>query len=58
MTSITEPAPAKVNLGLTLGPLREDGRHRLVTVMQPVGLCDRVSALPAGLGAAGDDRLR
>ena len=55
MTSITEPAPAKINLGLTLGPLRDDGRHRLVTVMQPVNLCDRVSAVPAGLGAAQDE---
>ena len=55
MTAITEPAPAKVNLGLTLGPLREDGRHRVVTVMQPVGLCDRVSAVPAPLGSAGDE---
>jgi 4-diphosphocytidyl-2-C-methyl-D-erythritol kinase len=55
MTAITEPAPAKVNLGLTLGPLREDGRHRLVTVMQPVDLCDRVSAVPASIGAGGDE---
>jgi 4-diphosphocytidyl-2-C-methyl-D-erythritol kinase len=55
MTAITEPAPAKVNLGLTLGPLREDGRHRLVTVMQPVDLCDRVAAVPATIGAAGDE---
>lgn len=54
MTAITEPAPAKVNLGLILGPKREDGRHRLVTVMQPVNLCDQVSAVPAGLGAAED----
>ena len=43
--------PAKVNLCLTLGPTRADGRHELVTVMQPVDLCDRVRLVPAELGA-------
>jgi 4-diphosphocytidyl-2-C-methyl-D-erythritol kinase len=55
VTALAEAAPAKVNLGLTLGPLRADGRHELVTVMQPVGLCDRVRLLPAGLGAGADE---
>ncbi len=55
MTALSEDAPAKVNLGLTLGPTRADGRHELVTVMQPVGLCDRVRLRPAGLGAIRDE---
>lgn len=55
MTALAEAAPAKVNLGLTLGPLRDDGRHELVTVMQPVSLCDRVRLLPAALGTSADE---
>jgi 4-diphosphocytidyl-2C-methyl-D-erythritol kinase len=26
------PAPAKINLALVAGPLREDGKHEVVTV--------------------------
>lgn len=55
MSALTEAAPAKVNLGLTLGPTREDGRHELVTVMQPVALCDRVRLVPAPLGTRHDE---
>ncbi len=55
MTGLTERAPAKVNLGLTLGPTRADGRHELVTIMQPVALCDTVRLIPAALGAARDE---
>jgi 4-diphosphocytidyl-2C-methyl-D-erythritol kinase len=34
-------APAKVNLGLFLGPTRaSDGRHELATVMQSISLAD------------------
>ena len=55
MTSLHEDAPAKINLGLVLGPTRADGRHELVTVMQPLSLCDRVRLEPAGLGAAADE---
>jgi 4-diphosphocytidyl-2-C-methyl-D-erythritol kinase len=40
---LTELAPAKVNLGLFLGPLRPDGRHELVTVFESVSLCDELS---------------
>ncbi len=36
-------APAKVNLCLFLGPAREDGRHRLVTVFESVSLADELS---------------
>ena len=55
MTALHEDAPAKVNLGLALGPTRADGRHELVTVMQPLSLCDRVRLEPAGLGLARDE---
>ena len=55
MSALRELAPAKINLGLTLGPLREDGRHRLVTVMQPVALCDSLELVPAALGSRSDE---
>ena len=55
MSALRELAPAKINLGLTLGPLREDGRHRLVTVMQPVALCDSLELVPAALGSSSDE---
>jgi 4-diphosphocytidyl-2-C-methyl-D-erythritol kinase len=52
-------APAKVNLGLFVGPLRErDGRHELVSVMQSISLADTLTLEPAdptrGAGA-GDE---
>jgi 4-diphosphocytidyl-2-C-methyl-D-erythritol kinase len=40
---VSGAAPAKINVCLFLGPVREqDGRHELVTVMQPVALADTV----------------
>jgi 4-diphosphocytidyl-2-C-methyl-D-erythritol kinase len=36
-------APAKINLGLCLGPVREDGRHELATVMQSISLADELT---------------
>jgi 4-diphosphocytidyl-2-C-methyl-D-erythritol kinase len=36
-------AAAKINLGLVVGPLREDGRHELATVYQRVALADRIA---------------
>ncbi|MHB1537046.1 MAG: 4-(cytidine 5'-diphospho)-2-C-methyl-D-erythritol kinase, partial [Solirubrobacteraceae bacterium] len=36
-------APAKVNLGLFVGPRRADGRHELATVMQSISLCDELA---------------
>ena len=35
-------APGKINLGLVVGPLRDDGKHELLTVYQRIGLADRV----------------
>jgi 4-diphosphocytidyl-2-C-methyl-D-erythritol kinase len=35
-------APAKINLFLQVGPLREDGYHEVRTVMQSVDWCDRI----------------
>jgi len=49
-------APAKVNLGLFLGPARaKDGRHELVTVMQSISLADELTLEPARDGAGGDE---
>jgi 4-diphosphocytidyl-2-C-methyl-D-erythritol kinase len=39
--------PAKVNLHLSVGPLRPDGYHDLVNVFHAVDLVDEVSAAPA-----------
>ena len=39
---------AKVNLGLVVGPLRGDGKHEIVTVLQRVDLYDDVTLEPAG----------
>jgi 4-diphosphocytidyl-2-C-methyl-D-erythritol kinase len=43
-------APAKVNLQLSVGPLRDDGYHDLVTVFQAVALFDEVHAAVTELG--------
>jgi 4-diphosphocytidyl-2-C-methyl-D-erythritol kinase len=39
---VIERAPAKVNLGLYLGPTRADGRHELVTVFDSVSVFDEL----------------
>jgi 4-diphosphocytidyl-2-C-methyl-D-erythritol kinase len=54
LTSLRDAAPAKVNLCLYVGPQRDDGRHELVSVFQPVGLTDEVELEPAGLGSSVD----
>lgn len=40
-------ARAKINLGLVVGPLRADGKHELVTVLQRIELHDLVEVEPA-----------
>jgi 4-diphosphocytidyl-2-C-methyl-D-erythritol kinase len=56
------PAPAKINLALVVGPVREDGKHEVATVLQRVDLGDRVSIEPATTltvtGFAGDTLVR
>lgn len=46
-----ERAPAKVNLCLFLGPVREDGRHELVTVFESISLCDELELTVLESGA-------
>lgn len=42
--AVTVRVPAKVNLELFVGPVREDGYHSLSTVYQAVGIHDEVTA--------------
>jgi 4-diphosphocytidyl-2-C-methyl-D-erythritol kinase len=51
-TRVVARAPAKVNLALCVGPLRDDGFHDLATVYHAVDLWDDVEATagPAGSG--------
>ena len=41
--SVTVRVPAKINLQLTVGPLRPDGYHDLVTVFHAISLSDEVT---------------
>jgi len=41
------PAFAKINLALVVGPLREDGRHEVVTVLQRIDLHDTITITAA-----------
>ena len=50
MSSVTVRVPAKVNLDLSVGPLRADGFHSLATVFQAVSLTDEIVARPAEEG--------
>jgi 4-diphosphocytidyl-2-C-methyl-D-erythritol kinase len=45
--AITVRVPAKINLSLSVGPLRPDGYHELVTVFHAVSLYDEVVARSA-----------
>lgn len=58
MPTLRALAPAKVNLGLFLGPQRpQDGRHELATVMQSISLADELTLGPAPEGTAEDEVL-
>ena len=47
-------AYAKINLALVVGPLRDDGKHEVVTVLQRIDLHDEISLEPAeSLAVAG-----
>jgi 4-diphosphocytidyl-2-C-methyl-D-erythritol kinase len=49
-------APAKINLGLFLGPTRaSDARHELVTVMQSISFADELTLRAAGERAERDE---
>jgi 4-diphosphocytidyl-2-C-methyl-D-erythritol kinase len=43
----TAAAPAKLNLALVVGPVRADGKHEVVTVLERLTLGDTVSVRPA-----------
>lgn len=47
MNRLRALAPAKINLGLFVGPTRSDGRHELVSVMQSISLADELTLEPA-----------
>lgn len=47
MTGLTARAPAKLNLQLSVGPLRPDGFHDVATVYHAVSLFDEVTVQPA-----------
>jgi 4-diphosphocytidyl-2-C-methyl-D-erythritol kinase len=56
MNALRGLAPAKVNLGLFVGDVREgDGRHELVTVMQSISLADELTLGPARADADADE---
>jgi 4-diphosphocytidyl-2-C-methyl-D-erythritol kinase len=42
-------APAKLNLCLYLGPVRDDGRHELRSIFEPLALADRIEVTEADL---------
>lgn len=44
MSSVTVRVPAKVNVQLSVGPLRDDGYHDLVNVFHAVSIFDEVVA--------------
>lgn len=48
VSAVRVTAPAKVNLHLSVGALREDGYHDVVTVLQALELVDRVTITRGG----------
>jgi len=58
MSELRALAPAKINLGLFIGPTRAgDGRHELVSVMQSISLADELTLTDASPGAGEDEIL-
>ena len=54
------PAPAKINLALVVGPLRDDGKHEVLTVLQRIDLVDRIeleAALELRIDGFADETL-
>jgi len=49
--SVTVRAPAKINLELQVGPVRDDGYHELATVFHAVGLFDDLTARATAPGS-------
>ena len=50
----TVDAQAKINLALVVGPIREDGKHEVATVIQRIALHDRIQVSPGdGLRVTG-----
>ncbi len=43
------PAPAKLNLALVVGPLRDGGKHEVVTVLERLSLADTVAVRRASV---------
>jgi 4-diphosphocytidyl-2-C-methyl-D-erythritol kinase len=39
---VRAPAAAKINLALVVGPMRDDGKHEVLTVLQRIDLVDRI----------------
>jgi 4-diphosphocytidyl-2-C-methyl-D-erythritol kinase len=60
MSGVTVRVPAKVNLQLAVGPLRQDGYHDLVNVFHAVSLFDEVTAAEPvdGCSSAGPITVR
>jgi len=48
LSSVSVESPAKINLYLGVGGLREDGYHELATVFQALDMTDRVDAVAEG----------
>ncbi len=55
MKILTTEARAKINLCLFLGPVRPDGRHEVVTLMDSLTLCDDVRMVVGADGLDADE---
>jgi 4-diphosphocytidyl-2-C-methyl-D-erythritol kinase len=62
MPTLVQTAPAKLNLALVVGPLREDGKHEVATLLAPLELSDRIELGSAETlaieGFSGDSLVR